>query len=148
MQGLIICLGDLCFLNIQCCHPFLFVLAGCFASLVYSLLIYSLTVTFGDIGKAIAVILLVIQIGGSGGTFPIDVTPTFFRTINPFLPFTFVVNAMRECICGSYGSDYWIDLLKLSVYIIIALVIGLLIRIPFRKPISFFNERLEDTDVM
>ena len=148
VQGLIICLGDLCFLNIQCCHPFLFVLAGCFASLVYSLLIYSLTVTFGDIGKAIAVILLVIQIGGSGGTFPIDVTPTFFRTINPFLPFTFVVNAMRECICGSYGSDYWIDLLKLSVYIIIALVIGLLIRIPFRKPISFFNERLEDTDVM
>lgn len=148
VQGLIICLGDLYFLDIQCYHPFLFVLAGCFASLVYSLLIYSLTVTFGDIGKAIAVILLVIQIGGSGGTFPIDVTPTFFRTINPFLPFTFVVNAMRECICGTYGSDYWLDLLKLSVYIVIALVIGLVIRIPFRKPISFFNKRLEDTDVM
>ncbi len=148
VQGLIICLGDLIFLGIQCCHPVLFVLAGCFASLVYSFLIYSLTVTFGDIGKAIAVILLVIQIGGSGGTFPIDVTPKFFRTIHPYLPFTYVVNAMRECVCGTFGSDYWIDLLKLSAYIVIALVIGLVIRIPFKKPISFFNKRLEDTEVM
>ena len=148
IQGLIICLGDLIFLDIQCYHPFLFVLAGCFASVVYSLLIYSLTVCFGDIGKAVAVILLVIQIGGSGGTFPIDVTPKFFQTINPYLPFTYVVNAMRECICGTFGSDYWIDLLKLSAYLVLALVIGLLIRIPFKKPISFFNKRLEDTDVM
>lgn len=148
VQGLIICLGDLLFLGIQCYHPVLFVLAGCFASIVYSILIYSLTVTFGDIGKAIAVILLVIQIGGSGGTFPIDVTPKFFQTINPYLPFTYVVNAMRECVCGTFSNDYWIDLLKLSVYIVIALVIGLVIRIPFKKPISFFNKRLEDTDVM
>ena len=148
VQGLIICLGDLFFLGIQCYHPVLFVLAGCFASLVYSILIYSLTVTFGDIGKAIAVILLVIQIGGSGGTFPIDVTPRFFQAINPYLPFTYVVNAMRECVCGTFSNDYWIDLLKLSVYIVIALVIGLVIRIPFKKPISFFNKRLEDTDVM
>ena len=148
IQGLIICLGDLIFLGIQCYHPVLFVLAGCFASLVYSFLIYSLTVTFGDIGKAVAVILLVIQIGGSGGTFPIDVTPKFFRTINPYLPFTYVVNAMRECVCGTFGNDYWMDLLKLSAYIAIALVIGLVIRIPFKKPISFFNKRLEDTEVM
>ena len=81
-------------------------------------------------------------------TFPIDVTPKFFQTINPYLPFTYVVNAMRECICGTFGSDYWIDLLKLSAYLVLALVIGLLIRIPFKKPISFFNKRLEDTDVM
>lgn len=148
VQGLIICLGDLYFLGIQCSHPVLFILAGCFASFVYSIFIYSLTVTFGDIGKAIAVILLVIQIGGSGGTFPIDVTPKFFRTINPYMPFTFVVNAMRECVCGTFGNDYWIDLLKLSAYILIALVIGLVIRIPFKKPISFFNKRLEDTEVM
>ncbi len=148
IQGLIICLGDLLFLGIQCYHPFLFVLAGCFASVVYSFLIYSLTVSFGDIGKAIAVILLVIQIGGSGGTFPIDVTPKFFRTIHPYLPFTYVVNAMRECVCGTFSNDYWLDLLKLSAYIVIALVIGLVIRIPFKKPISFFNKRLEDTDVM
>ena len=148
IQGLIICLGDLYFLNIQCYHPVKFIFAGCFASLVFSLLIYSLTVTFGDIGKAVAVILLVIQIGGSGGTFPIDVTPRFFRAINPFLPFTFVIDAMRECVCGTYGSDYWINLLKLCAYAVIALVIGLLVRIPFKKPIRFFNKKLEETDVL
>lgn len=147
-QGLIICIGDLCFLNIQCYHPVKFIFAGCLASLVFGLLIYSLTVTFGDIGKAVAVILLVIQIGGSGGTFPIDVTPRFFRAINPFLPFTFVIDAMRECVCGTYGSDYWLNLLKLCVYAAIALVIGLIIRIPFKKPISYFNKKLEETDVL
>lgn len=148
IQGLIICLGDLYFLGIQCYHPAEFILAGCLASLVYSFLIYSLTVTFGDIGKAIAVILLVIQIGGSGGTFPIDVTPTFFRAINPYLPFTFVIDAMRECVCGTYSSDYWINLLKLCAYIPVALIIGLIIRIPFKKPIHFFNKKIEETDVL
>ena len=91
--------------------------------------------------------LLVIQIGGSGGTFPIDVTPKFFQAINPYLPYTFVINAMRECVCGTYGGDYWLDLLKLSAYILIALLIGLVLKIPFRKPIRFFNKKIEETDV-
>lgn len=146
-QALIICLGDLYFLGIQCYHPAKFLFAGVFAAVVYSLFIYSLAYTFGDIGKAMIVVLLVIQIGGSGGTFPIDVTPKFFQAINPYLPYTFVINAMRECVCGTYASDYWLDLLKLSAYILVALFIGLVLKIPFKKPMRFFNKKIEETDV-
>ncbi len=145
IQSLIICLGDLYFLKIQCYHPLKFLFAGVLASVVYSLFIYSLVYTFGDIGKAVGVIMLVVQIGGSGGTFPIDVTPDFFISINPYIPFTFVIEAMRECICGTYGNNYWIDLLKLLAYAVAALVIGLPLKAIVKKPIKFFEKKIEQT---
>ena len=145
IQSIIICLGDLVFFKIQCYHPFKFILAGCVTALIYSMFIYSLAYTFGDIGKALAVIILVVQIGGSGGTFPIDVTPSLFQNLNPFLPFTFTIEAMRECICGTYSNDYWIYLLKLCAYLLAALVIGLLIKAVVKKPIRFFTKRIEET---
>lgn len=145
IQSIIICLGDLIFFKIQCYHPFKFMLAGCVTALIYTVFIYSLAYTFGDIGKALAVIILVVQIGGSGGTFPIDVTPSLFQNLNPFLPFTFTIEAMRECICGTYSNDYWIYLLKLCAYLLAALVIGLLIKAIVKKPIRFFTKRIEET---
>lgn len=145
IQGVIICLGDLYFLGIQCLHPVQFIFAGALASVVFSMFIYSLVYTFGDVGKAIGVILLVIQIGGSGGTFPIHVTPQFFISINPYLPFTFVIEAMRECICGLYGNNYWIYLLKLLVYAVLALIIGLPVKKMVKKPVSFFEKRVKET---
>lgn len=145
IQSIIICIGDLVFFKIQCYHPFKFMLAGCVTALIYSLFIYSLAYSFGDIGKALAVIMLVVQIGGSGGTFPIDVTPSLFRNLNPFLPFTFTIEAMRECICGTYSNDYWIYLLKLCAYLLAALIVGLFIKALVKKPIRFFTKRIEET---
>ena len=144
-QAAIICLGDLCFLQIQCYHPVKFMLAGITAAVAFTVFIYSITFAFGDVGKAIGIIFLVVQIGGSGGTFPIDVTPQFFRAINPYLPFTFLIEAMRECVCGTYGNDYWIDLLKLVAYIVIGLIIGLGVKFIIKKPVRFFEKRIEDT---
>ena len=144
-QALIICLGDLYFLKIQCYHPFKFILAGVVAAVSFTVFVYSLGFTFGDIGKSIGIIFLVIQIGGSGGTFPIDVTPNFFRVLNPYMPFTFVINAMRECVCGTYANDYWIDLLKLSAYIGVGLIIGLGVKFLVKKPIRFFEKSVEKT---
>ena len=102
-QATIICLGDLYFLQVQCMNPLLFLLAGWVSSFVYTMIIYTLTVSFGDIGKALCVILLVIQIAGAGGTFPIEVTPQFFQNLYPFLPFTYGINALRET-CLLYTS--------------------------------------------
>ena len=147
VQALIICVGDLYFLKIQCYHPFLFILAGVMAAIAFSVFIFSVSTAFGDIGKAIGILFLVVQIGGAGGTFPIDVTPQFFRAIHPFLPFTFVINAMRECVCGTYGNDYWIDLLKLSAYIAIGLVIGLGVKFIVKKPVRFFEKQVSKTDL-
>ena len=147
-QGVIICLGDLFFLGVQCTNIPLFLLSGMVSSLVFSLLIYTLTVSFGDVGKAMAVILLVIQIAGSGGTFPIEVTPAFFQKVNPILPFTHAINAMREIVAGQYGVDYWLDLLKLLVFIPLALLLGLVLRKPLIRMNEFFEERLNSTKLM
>ena len=148
MQSTLIGLGDLFFLGIQCRHPFLFMLACWFSSIVYVNIIYTLTVSFGDIGKAISVILLVIQVAGTGGTFPIEVAPAFFRVIYPLLPFTHSMAAMRETVGGMYGMDYWADLIKLSVFLILSLIVGLVLRKPIIRLNDKFSEKLEETKVM
>lgn len=148
IQSTIICLGDLYFLGVQCHNPLLFLLAGWVSSLVYTNIIYTLTVSFGDIGKALAVVLLVIQIAGAGGTFPIEVTPQFFQNVYPFLPFTYGINAMRETVAGLYGMDYWKDLAKLLCYVPLSLILGLVLRRPLIRLNEFFEERIEDTHLM
>lgn len=148
IQATIVCLGDLFYLQIQCEHPFLFMLAGWISSIVFVNIIYTLTISFGDIGKALCVILLVIQIGGAGGTFPIEVTPQFFQNLYPFLPFTYGINAMRECIAGIYGMNYWLDILRLLAFVPFSLLLGLVLRKPLVRLNRFFNKRIEDTELM
>lgn len=148
LQSSLICLGDLFYLRIQCKHPFLFLLAGWFTSIVYISIIYALTVSFGDIGKAVCVILLVMQVAGSGGTFPIEVAPTFFQKVYPLLPFTHSMNAMRECIAGFYGATYWKELGILALFLIPALLLGLVLRKPVVRLNNMFTEKLESTHLI
>ena len=148
IQSGLICLGDLYFLKIQCQHPFLFILAGWVSSIVYVNIIYTLTVSFGDVGKAISVILLVMQVAGSGGTFPIEVAPKFFRTVYPLLPFNYSMGAMRETIAGMYGNTYQIELLKLLLFLIPSLTLGLVLRKPIIKLNDKVIEKLEETKLM
>lgn len=126
----------------------LFMISGWISSLVFTNIIYTLTVSFGDIGKALSVIILVIQIAGSSGTFPIEVTPKFFQNVYPFLPFTYAINAMRETIAGFYGNQYLIYLLQVLAFLPFALLLGLVLRRPLIKFNRFFDERLEDTHLM
>lgn len=121
IQSGLICLGDLYFLGIQCEHPFLFLLAGWVSSVVYVNIIYTFTVSFGDVGKAICVVLLVMQVAGSGGTFPIEVAPEIFQKIYPFLPFTHSMTAMRECVAGFYQYTYWAELGIMCLFLLASL---------------------------
>lgn len=148
LQALIVCLGDLYFLKIQCSDPKLFLLSGVLVSLVFTNIIYTLTVSFGDIGKALCVFLLVIQIAGSGGTFPIEVTPDFFQSVHPLLPFTYGINAMRETIAGIYENSYYENIISLLTFIPFSLILGILLRVPLIKITEFFEERLEETHLM
>ena len=148
LQSTVIALGDLFYLRIQCLHPVKFFICCWVASFVFTNIVYALTVSFGAIGKAISVIFLVIQIGGSGGTFPIEVTPPFFQILNPVLPFTYGINAMRECVAGVYKNAYWVDLGKLLIYVPLALLLGLLLRRPLMKLTHFFEQRLEDSKLL
>lgn len=147
-QALIVALGDLCLLKIQCLEPAKFVLAAVLASVVFVNIIYTLTISFGDVGKALAVVLLVIQVAGAGGTFPIEVTPHFFRMVNPMLPFTHAINAMRECVGGIYGNAYRDDMAKVLLYLPISLFVGVVLRKQVIRMNDFFERKLEETGVM
>ncbi len=148
IQAIIICLGDLYLLKIQCLDPKLFILSGIIISFVFTNIIYTLTVSFGDIGKALCVFLLVIQIAGSGGTFPIEVTPQFFQNVYPMLPFTYAINAMRETIGGFYGDNFYKDIISILSFIPLSLVLGVLLRVPLIKINEFFEKRLEETHLI
>ena len=148
MQTLVTVLGNLFIFKVQCPHPFLFWFVCAYTAFVFSLFIYSLVLAFSDVGKAIAVVCVVIQIAGSSGTYPIELLPAFFQKVYLFFPFPYAINAMRETIGGLYGSDIAVYLLQLSTFIGVALVIGLLIRRPFRKFNRFMMHRMEDTKLL
>ena len=148
IQGLIIALGDLFFLKTQADNPFMFVISCLISSFVYSLIIYSLTITFSVIGKALAVIILIMQVAGSGGTFPIEVLPGPFKAIAPFLPFKYGINALRETVAGMDWGNYWYNLVMLLLFIVPSLLLGLLLRKPCINIIAFFNKKVEESDLV
>ncbi len=140
LQSTLVCLGDLFYLGIQCEHPFYFLLAAWLSSIVFVNIIYTLTVSFGDIGKAICVILLVWQVAGTGGTFPVEMIPDFFRQSYQLLPFPYGMDAMREAIAGFYGNTYWQKMGTLLLFLPPSLFLGLVLR----KPISHLNKRFSE----
>ena len=148
IQALIIVLGDLYILKIQCPHPVAFIATGAITSLTFSLLIYSLTISFGDIGKAAAVVIMVIQIAGSGGTYPIEALPSFFRAVYIFFPFPYAINSMRECIGGMYENTLGKCYIQLLLFCAASLMIGLIVRKPFIKLNHFIEKRMEDTEML
>ena len=147
IQAAVIITGDLLILKIQCLHPGLLYLTGSLTALTFSLLIYSLALSFGDVGKAIVVVVMVLQIAGSSGTFPIELLPEIYQKIYRFFPFPYAIDAMRECICGLYGDYYITQLLFLLLFCAAALVIGLLVRRPFMGLNHFMEAKLEETEL-
>ncbi len=138
LQSFIVTLGDLYLLHTYVTNPLAFVLLGLFISATFMVIVYTLVSVFGNVGKALAIILLVLQIAGSGGTFPIQVTPPFFQTIYPLLPFTYAISMMREAVGGILWEIVFKDIAILSIFIVIALLFGLLLK----KPINKWSEPL------
>ncbi len=148
IQAAIIVAGDLWLLKVNIVEPGLFFLAASFTATAFSLLIYSLTLAFGDVGKAVCVIVMVLQIAGSSGTFPIELLPDIYQKIYIFFPFPYAITAMREALAGMYGTAYMAAMAKLILFMLEGLLIGLVIRIPFVKLNHFVEERMEDTELM
>ena len=147
LQAIICCVGDLC-LGIQCVSPMAFVFAGMVESFVYVFFIYALSVAFKHIGKALGVLLVVLQIPGASGLYPIEMQPEFFQALKPWLPFTYGINAMRESIAGFYGCYYAQNLGMLLVFLIPALLVGVAARRHLLNINALFDRRLAETDLM
>ncbi len=148
VQTVIIVWGNLSIFHVQCLYPRRFLAAALLAGLTFSLLIYAFTLSFGDIGKAMIVVIMVLQVAGSSGTYPIEILPSFYQKVYIFFPFPYAINAMREAICGMYERDYALYLVELLIFAAAALVLGLFIRKPFMKINHFVEKRMEDTEMM
>ncbi|WEV75327.1 YhgE/Pip domain-containing protein [Bifidobacterium sp. ESL0800] len=147
LQSTFSCAGTLLFLRVHAVHPMLFMLSGWISGLVYAFVIYTLVACFGTIGKAMSVIVLVMQISGSSGTYPLQVLPKFVAVINPFLPATHSIQAARAAIAGIYQNDFWIQLGIVLIYAAVMLVIGLLMPKP-SKFNTWFSGQMERTKLI
>ena len=148
LQAAIVVLGDIYLLKVQCLEPGKFYLTAVFASFTFNLFVYTMTVSFGDIGKAFAVIVMILQIAGSSGTYPIEILPDFYQKLYIYFPFPYAINAMRETIGGMYQNDYWKYMGQLGIFVIVALVVGLWIRLPFIRVNHYVEKRMRDTKMM
>lgn len=148
IQSTIICLGDIYLMGIQCVHPIAFLLAGLVSAIVFVNLIYALAITFRHIGMALAVLMVILQIPGSSGTYPVELTGKFFQFIYPLLPFSYGIGALRESIAGFYHNYYIIQLGMLLLFLLIALFLGLVVKPKITALNHTFDTRLSDTGFM
>lgn len=141
-------LGNLWFLQVQAANPFLMLLSMWFAGIVFSFLIYSLVVAFANLGKAICVVILILQITGAGGTYPVQILPGFVGALSPFLPATHVIDAMRSAMFGMYGFDYWVQMAEVALFLIPAALIGFVFRKPFVRFMQWYLDKIEATEII
>ncbi|MGN0096161.1 MAG: YhgE/Pip family protein [Corynebacterium sp.] len=147
-QSTLAVLGLIFFVQIDAAHPLLLLVCGWVTSLVFMLIVYTLVLSFGSAGKAISVLLLVFQVSGAGGAYPLELLPQWFQNIGPWLPATHAIDAMRAAIAGVYRGDLWIELGLLLLFTIPMLILGLLLR----RLLDGYNrkttEAIESTKIM
>lgn len=138
LQGLIVSIGDLLVLNVYASAPLQFILFSLLIAVVFMTIVYTFASILGNIGKALMIVLLVLQLSSAGGTFPIEVAPPFFQALHPFMPFTYGIDLLREAIGGIIPEVAWENAVMLIFFLIISLTIGVLL-----KPI--LAKRIEKT---
>ena len=148
LQGLIVALGDVFILKVEMQEPLLFIALTPFYSVIFMMIVYTCVSLFGNVGKAMGVILLVLQLAASGGTFPIQVTPQFFQQINSLLPFTYAISGMREAIAGVVYHTLAKDLGILVIFFIIFMIIGVLLKKLANKFLAGFQHKLGESGVI
>jgi putative membrane protein len=141
-QALVIALGVLN-LHIQVTSPYLFTLTALYVGLCFMVIAYSITSIFGNIGKAFVIILLVLQITTTGGTFPINLLPSIFQNLAPYLPMTYAIGAFREVVAGVLWNTFWYNIKVLALFPILIFVLTILIKDKFSKPAEWSEEKLK-----
>ncbi|MEV4669828.1 YhgE/Pip domain-containing protein [Microbacterium sp. LWO12-1.2] len=146
-QALIVCIGNL-IIGVQTVSAAAFVGTGVLIALAYVSIIYALCVAFGHVGRGLCILLVIMQIPGASGLYPIELMPGFFRAIYPLLPFSYGIDAMRETIGGFYGGHYWRFLGALAAFVALAFLLGLVLRRRLANFSQLFNRQVLSTDLL
>lgn len=147
VQSLIIVLGDKYLLGVQVVSMPLFIAFSIVIALCFNIIIYTLVSLLGNLGKAISIVIMVLQIAGSGGTYPIQLDPVFFRIVQPFFPFTYALGGFREAIAGPLVSSVVMNFAMLILFGGIFLVVGILFKEKLHKKVSRFEEKFEESGI-
>lgn len=147
-QTTVLALGNMLFLQVQVEEPLLYLICFWLAGLVFTFIIYTLVVSFANLGKAIAVFLLIIQVTSGGGSYPLQTLPDFFQWLSPFLPATHVISAMRAAMMGVYCNDFWIEIGQLLLFVVPFLLLGLVFRKPLMKFLNWYVEKVEESKLV
>ncbi|MFJ7731597.1 YhgE/Pip family protein [Lysinibacillus sp. NPDC097231] len=147
IQTLIITIGDYVLLDGSISAPFNFILFGLFISVTFVTVVYTLVSVFGNVGKALAIVMLVLQIAGSGGTYPVELLPKFFQIINPFLPFTYAIEMMREAVGGIIWTKVWVDVAFLSCFWLTFILFGFFLKKLLSEKMELLMNKTRGSDI-
>ena len=148
LQTTVLALGNMFFLGVQTNEPLLYLLCFWITGLVFTFIIYTLVASFANLGKAIAVFLLIIQITSGGGSFPLPILPDFFQWLSPFLPATHAINAMRAAMMGVYQGDFWIEMGLLLLFLVPFALLGLALRKPLMNFLHWYIDKVEESKLV
>ena len=148
VQSTLMVLGLQVYVGIEPAHRFLMLLAGWVISLVFMMIVFSFVFTFDNAGKAICVLLLVMQVSAAGGAYPLPLVPQWVQNISPWLPGTYAIDMLRSSIAGIYEADYWKLMFMLALFIIPSLILALGLQRIFEKGINEIKNAIEETKVM
>lgn len=148
VQSSILALGNLLFLQVQATEPLLFLVCYWVSGLVFTFIIYTLVVSFANLGKALAVFLLIIQVSAGGGSYPLPMLPDFVQALSPFLPLTHAINALRAAMMGLYQMDFWVEIGLLLVFVVPFMLLGLLLRKPLMNLLNWYVRKTEESKLI
>ncbi len=148
MQTTLLGLGNMLLLKVQVAEPLLYMICVWVAGLVFTFIIYTLVVAFGNLGKAIAVLLLIVQVTACGGSYPLPVMPDFVQALSPFVPASHVVDAFRASMFGVCQNDFWISIGKLLLFVLPFLLLGLVLRKPLEGFMNAYVSKVEESKMI
>ncbi|WP_297629597.1 YhgE/Pip domain-containing protein [uncultured Clostridium sp.] len=148
LQGFVVTMGDIFILKTYVLNKVGFVLLGMFISIIFISIIYSTVSALGNIGKAVCIIFLVLQVAASGGTFPVEVMSGFFKAINPMLPFKYAIDGMRYLVAGGVNDLFITDIRNLIFVGIGFLIVGVLVKKPLNKASAGFIKKLDESEIV
>jgi putative membrane protein len=143
VQGFIISIGDKLLLGVYSMSTSLMVFVALVSSLTFAVITYTLVALFGNFGKALAIIYMIIQLAGSGGTYPVQVDPLILRILQPTFPFTYAIAAFREAIAGPLISSVILDVTMLLVFSVVFLLLGFFLKKPLNERVQRFERNFE-----
>ncbi|MCO6559040.1 MAG: YhgE/Pip domain-containing protein [Bifidobacterium sp.] len=147
IQAVVTVLGELV-IGVQCHNVPIFIITAMLASMVYVSITYALSASFLHVGKALCVALVIVQIPGSSGMYPIEMMPKFFRDMYPYFPFTYSINALRETIAGFYHADWFVNMGRLMIFAVLFFILGLVVKPHMGNLQQLVDHQLKASDII